>query len=91
MKKQIQKIKQNSIIRHIFNQKVNIGLTINIIGTLMIAYSLGSANYGGFGGGYRCTSSPTGWCEFVYFLYPQMFNIGIWLLVLGFILQIQRK
>jgi len=68
----------------------NIGLTLNIIGSLLIAYSFSKAKYG-FGGGYQCTSSATGWCEFTYLLYPQWFYFGIFLLVAGFFLQLKRK
>ena len=84
------KIKKSNLSIFILNHKSNIGLILNIIGTLMIAFSFGKAEYG-FGGGYRCESSKTGWCEFVYFLYPQLFNAGIWFIVIGFLFQIKRK
>ena len=61
----------------------NLGLTLNVIGSILIALALGvlDGNRGGSTDGY----------SFVYSLHPYWFYTGIALLILGFILQLKPK
>jgi hypothetical protein len=70
----------------------NIGLTLNIIGTLLVAYAFGALP---FFEGYAWYKNPiTGSISNyrdAYFIHPKGFYIGIALLVIGFFLQLKPK
>lgn len=65
-----------------------VGLALNIVGTLLIAYSFGVFDRTDFGAGGYTTDSKGRKHEIAYFIHPKWFRIGIVLLILGFLLQL---
>lgn len=63
----------------------NIGLILNVIGTLFIAFSMGRfpKEFGG-----STVGSDGKEYHFVYLTHPYWFNLGIMPIVIGFLLQI---
>lgn len=61
------------------------GLTLNIVGTLMVAFSFGKLPKG-FGG--TTTSDKGKIYAFAYLVRPNFFYSGIILLVLGYLIQL---
>ena len=66
----------------------DIGLFINILGTLLIAYTFGVLDPRNFGAGGSTSDRKNREREIAYFSHPKWFKIGILLLVIGFLLQL---
>ena len=70
----------------------NIGLTLNIVGTLLVAYAFGELP---FDEGYAFLRNPitgqTSYFRDAYFVHPAFFSIGIVLILLGFIFQLKKS
>ena len=63
-----------------------IGLIANVIGTILLAFSIGKIP-NGFGG--TTTDDDGKEFHFAYVVHPSLFKFGLSLIVLGFILQLQ--
>ena len=66
----------------------NTGLILNIVGTLLIAFSFSVLDSKNFGDGGSTPDAKGRECEISYFSHPRYFKTGVVLLVLGFIFQL---
>lgn len=66
----------------------NLGLFLNMIGTVLIAFSVGRfpKEFGG-----STTGSDGKEYHFIYFIHPNWFKVGIALLIIGFLSQLILK
>ncbi|MBI2337535.1 MAG: hypothetical protein HYU97_12320 [Deltaproteobacteria bacterium] len=65
----------------------DVGLIVNVIGTLMVAFSIGKIPKG-FGG--TTTNDDGKVFHFSYVAHPILFKVGLVFIIFGFVLQLQR-